>query len=65
MRYETPSHSHRSCTTNSNYTRDREDAMTLSKALFTSKKDYWETPQDFFDELNSEFCFTLDPASTK
>lgn len=38
--------------------------MTLSKALFTSEKDYWETPQDFFDELNNEFHFTLDPAST-
>ena len=25
----------------------------------------WETPQDFFDELNQEFHFTLDPRATK
>ena len=25
----------------------------------------WETPQDFFDELNREFHFTLDPCATK
>lgn len=24
----------------------------------------WETPQDFYDELNKEFCFNLDPCST-
>lgn len=24
----------------------------------------WETPQDFFDRLNDEFHFTLDPCST-
>ena len=24
----------------------------------------WATPQDFFDELNKEFNFTLDPCST-
>lgn len=24
----------------------------------------WETPQDFFDKLNSEFNFTLDPCAT-
>ena len=25
----------------------------------------WETPQDFFDELDREFHFTLDPCATK
>jgi site-specific DNA-methyltransferase (adenine-specific) len=25
----------------------------------------WETPQEFFDELNKEFSFTLDPCATK
>ncbi len=25
----------------------------------------WETPQEFFDELNKEFNFTLDPCCTK
>jgi len=24
----------------------------------------WETPQDFFDKLNEEFNFTLDPCAT-
>lgn len=38
--------------------------MSLNKGLFTSDKDHWETPQDFFEELNREFEFTLDVAST-
>jgi len=25
----------------------------------------WETPQEFFDELDKEFHFTLDPCATK
>lgn len=28
--------------------------------MFSSKTDQWETPQDFFDQLNLEFHFTLD-----
>jgi phage N-6-adenine-methyltransferase len=28
---------------------------------FSSETDTWATPQDFFDELNEEFNFTLDP----
>lgn len=36
----------------------------VSKALFSSDSTEWETPQDLFDELNSEFAFTLDPCST-
>ena len=28
--------------------------------MFSSKTDLWATPQDFFDELNREFHFTLD-----
>ena len=31
--------------------------------LFSSKSDEWATPQWLFDKLNSEFNFTLDPAS--
>ena len=31
--------------------------------MFSSKTDDWETPQDFFDELNREFDFTLDPCA--
>lgn len=32
--------------------------------LFTSNTDLWSTPQDLFDELDSEFHFTLDPCAT-
>jgi phage N-6-adenine-methyltransferase len=32
--------------------------------MFSSKTDLWYTPQDFYDELNAEFNFTLDPCST-
>lgn len=28
--------------------------------MFSSEKEDWETPQEFFDELNKEFCFGLD-----
>lgn len=28
--------------------------------MFSSKTDLWETPQDLFDKLDTEFCFTLD-----
>lgn len=33
--------------------------------MFSSETDQWATPQDFFDELNAEFNFTLDPCATK
>ena len=38
--------------------------MTNLKTLLSSEKMDWETPQDFFDELNKEFNFTLDPCAT-
>ena len=28
--------------------------------MFSSKTDLWATPQDFFDQLDKEFHFTLD-----
>ena len=31
--------------------------------MFSSATDEWATPQGFFDELNKEFHFTLDPAA--
>ena len=31
---------------------------------YSSKTNEWSTPQDFFDELNKEFNFTLDPCAT-
>ena len=36
----------------------------MNGALLTSTTPEWETPQDFFDALNAEFHFTLDPCST-
>lgn len=35
-----------------------------TKLMFSSAKDDWETPQDLFDELDDEFHFTLDAASS-
>jgi phage N-6-adenine-methyltransferase len=32
---------------------------------FSSKTDNWATPQDFFDTLNKEFDFNLDPCADK
>ncbi len=34
--------------------------MSLNAGMMTSKTDLWETPQDFFDKLDSEFSFDLD-----
>lgn len=31
--------------------------------MFSSATDLWATPQPFFDRLNAEFGFTLDPCS--
>lgn len=31
--------------------------------MFSSKSMNWATPQDFFDKLNSEFHFTIDPCA--
>lgn len=31
--------------------------------MFSSKTDDWATPQEFFDDLNREFGFTLDPCA--
>ena len=52
-------------------TGEREDSdqqenkkVCMNKALFTSKTNEWATPRDFFEELNREFSFTLDPCST-
>lgn len=37
----------------------------ITKGMFSSATDMWETPQDFFDELNKEFHFTCDVCATK
>ena len=33
--------------------------------MFSSKTDMWSTPQEFYDKLNDEFNFTLDPCATE
>lgn len=35
------------------------------KGLFSSKTNEWSTPQEFYDRLNKEYQFTLDPCCTK
>lgn len=35
-----------------------------TKVIFSSQTDDWATPQDFFDKLNLEFHFTLDPCAS-
>lgn len=37
--------------------------MSNLKALYTSNTDEWATPREFFDKLNAEFHFTLDPCA--
>lgn len=36
----------------------------INEAMFSSNTAEWATPQAFFDELNKEFDFTLDPCAT-
>ncbi|CDQ22605.1 DNA N-6-adenine-methyltransferase [Halobacillus karajensis] len=38
--------------------------MNKMDVHYSSKTNEWATPQDFFDELNTEFNFTLDPCAT-
>lgn len=38
--------------------------MTITKGLFTSETPEWATPAKFFQELDKEFHFDLDPCST-
>lgn len=36
----------------------------ITSGLMSSNTPEWATPQKFFDDLNVEFHFTLDPCST-
>lgn len=38
--------------------------MTIHPSLFSKRTDERPTPQSFFDLLNAEFRFTLDPCAT-
>jgi site-specific DNA-methyltransferase (adenine-specific) len=35
----------------------------INRALFSSENEVWATPQDFFDKLDAEFGFNLDPCA--
>ena len=35
-----------------------------TEVMFSSASDLWETPQDFFNELDAEFHFTTDVCAT-
>lgn len=37
--------------------------MSNLSVMFSSQTDEWATPQEFFDKLNEEFHFTLDPCA--
>ena len=37
--------------------------MMNTKLMFSSNTDKWATPQDFFDKLDAEFHFNLDPCA--
>lgn len=39
--------------------------MSNTKVHFSSQTNEWSTPQNFFDNLNDEFKFTLDPCANK
>ena len=34
-----------------------------TQIMFSSATDQWATPQEFYDKLNKEFNFTLDPCA--
>ena len=36
----------------------------INPGLYSSASGEWETPQEFFDKLDEEFGFTLDPCAT-
>jgi phage N-6-adenine-methyltransferase len=37
----------------------------MTDGMYSSKTSEWATPQKFFDALDAEFHFTLDPSATK
>ena len=37
----------------------------ITKGMMSSNSNEWATPQQFFDKLDKEFNFTLDPCATK
>lgn len=41
----------------------KEGITTNTDVMFSSNSNEWATPQEFFDKLNNEFHFTLDPCA--
>lgn len=39
--------------------------MSNLKGVFLHESDEWGTPKDFFEEINKEFGFNLDPCATE
>lgn len=39
--------------------------MAINNGMFSSATDEWETPQEFFDEWNAQFHFTLDACANE
>ena len=39
------------------------DEMKNLNVMYSSKPDQWATPQDFYEKLNMEFSFDLDPCA--
>lgn len=43
---------------------EKEGNELVTSGMFTSNTDEWYTPQDFFQMLDNEFHFDLDPCAT-
>lgn len=46
------------------FTQPEDNPMTVHKVYFSSKSTEWPTPVRFFQTLDDEFNFTLDPCAT-
>jgi phage N-6-adenine-methyltransferase len=42
----------------------RENPRMLNQGMFTSGSDEWETPREFFDDVNAAYHFDLDVCAT-
>ena len=38
--------------------------MTIHESLYSSRSEEWPTPAAFYEQMNTEFRFTLDPCAT-
>ena len=39
--------------------------MPIHRSLYSSRSEEWSTPRAFFEQLDKEFRFTLDPCATR